>query len=123
KVIPKKDLAALTPAPTKKVDAEELTTKTQKDLNEIKTPVSSDGDETGSNYTGDANINLDNRKIEDAIKKDPPKTEDPNKTFEPFEVQKAPTAVNLGSVQGSMSYPQRAIDEGTEGRVVVKILV
>ena len=123
KMIPKKDLAALTPAPTKKVDAEELTTKTQDKLNEIKTPVSSDGTENGSNYDGDANINLDNVKIEDNIKKDPPKNEDLNKNHEPFEVQKAPTAVNLGSVQGSMSYPQRAIDNGTEGRVVVKILV
>lgn len=123
KVIPKKDLAALTPEPTKKVDAQELTTKTQKDLNEIKTPVSSDGDENGSNYNGTADINIDNTKIDENIKKDPPKKDDANKNHEAFEVQKAPVPVNLSSIQGSMNYPQSAIDNGIEGRVVVKLLV
>lgn len=123
KVIPKKDLAALTPEPTRKIDAQELTTKTQDNLDKINTSVSSTGNDNGTTNISDANIKIDNTKIEDNIKKDPPKVETPEKNFKPFEVQKAPVPVNLSSVKSSIHYPQSAIDQGIEGRVVANILV
>jgi protein TonB len=122
KMIAKKDLAALIPTPVKKIDAQEITTKTQDQLDQIKVNVASDGDETGSNIT-DGTFVIKDKDIIENIEKDKDVDVNKNKDFQPFEVQVAPTAVNLGSVQGSMNYPQRAIDEGTEGRVVVKILI
>lgn len=122
KIVPKKDLEALTPQPVAKQDAEELTTKTQDQLNEIKVPVSKDGDENGSNIT-DGQFVLKDKDITENIKKDDVVKVDPNKTFEPFEVQVSPKVTNLSQVQASMNYPQSAIDNGTEGRVTVKILV
>lgn len=122
KMIAKKDLAALIPTPVRKIDAQEITTKTQDQLNEIKVNVASDGDENGSNIT-DGTFVIKDEDIKKNIDTDKKDNVIIDKNHEPFEVQIAPTAVNLGSVQGSMSYPQRAIDEGTEGRVVVKILV
>ena len=43
--------------------------------------------------------------------------------FQQFEVEKAPVAVNLGAVKGSMRYPEIARQSGIEGRVVAKVLV
>lgn len=122
KIIPKKDLEALTPTPVAKQDAEELTTKTQDQLEEIKAPVSKDGDENGSNIT-DGQFVLKDDDVTENIRKDDVVKVDPNKTFEPFEVQVSPKVTNLSQVQASMNYPQSAIDNGTEGRVTVKILV
>src|SRR5690606_3095840 len=122
KIVPKKDLEALTPQPVAKRDAEELTTKTQDQLDQIKVSVSKDGDENGSNIT-DGQFVLKDKDITDKIDKDKDVVVDRNKTFEPFEVQAAPQVTNLSEVQGSMRYPQSAIDNGTQGRVTVMILV
>ena len=123
KIIPKKDLEAITPVPVKKNLSEVNTTKTQTQLEEIKGTVSKDGDENGITDIGDVNIKLKDKDITDNIRKDDVIKKDPPKEFQTFQVEKAPTPVNLSSVQGSMNYPQSAIDNGTEGRVAVKVLV
>lgn len=124
KIIPKKDLAALIPQPVKKVEVtEEVKFKAQDELNKVDDNISSKGDENANNnYTGKIDIN--DKKIDDNIEKDPPVLKDPPKEiFQPFEVSKAPNAVNLSQVQGSMNYPTFARDNGIEGRVTVKVLV
>ena len=122
KVTVKKDLESLTPVPTRKVDSEKLTTKSQDQLDQVKGLVSSNGDDNGSTNITDATIKIDNTKIDANIKKDPPKVE-PEKNFQPFEVEKAPVPVNLSSVKSSLRYPQSAIDQGIEGKMVAKILI
>ncbi|HJY63380.1 MAG TPA: hypothetical protein VJ455_04425, partial [Ignavibacteria bacterium] len=52
KVTPVKDLEALVPEPVAKEKAEVQTIKTQKELEEIKTPVSSVGDTGAYQYSG-----------------------------------------------------------------------
>ncbi|MDQ3021199.1 MAG: energy transducer TonB [Bacteroidota bacterium] len=54
---------------------------------------------------------VEEKKIEENVEK------------EEFEVEKAPVAVNLGSVKSSMRYPEIAIQSGIEGRVVATVLV
>ena len=120
-IIPLKDLEALIPKPVAKQEAEILTTKTQEKLEEIKAPVSSEGDENAPNinYTGD--IKLKEKKVEEKIeKKEEKKVKD---IYQQFEVEVAPKPVNLGSIRGSMRYPEIARSSGTEGRVTAKILV
>lgn len=123
KIIPKKDLEAITPVPVKKDLSEINTTKTQTELEEIKGTVSKDGDENGITDIGDVNIKLKDKDITEEIKKDDVIEKKKPDTYETFQVERAPSPVNLGSVQGSMNYPQSAIDNGTEGRVTVKVLV
>ena len=51
------------------------------------------------------------------------KKEKVNKTYQQFEVDKPPVAVNLGQVKSSMRYPEIAKSSGIEGKVTVKVLV
>ena len=116
-VNPPKDLSALTPEPVAKEKAEEQTIKTQEELEQIKTPVSSMGDSGKFTYTGP--IKVQEKKVEEKIEK---KEQVEKTVYQSFEVEKAPECVNLGQVRSSMSYPEIARQAGIEGRVTVKVL-
>jgi protein TonB len=118
-ITPKKDLKSLQPEPVRREKAEEQTIKTQKELEEIKTPVSNVGDTGAFTYTG--HVKVEEKKVEEKIKEEPKKNE--KKIYQSFEVEKPPQAVNLGQVQGSMNYPEIARQADIQGRVVVKVLV
>lgn len=122
-VEPKKDLTALEPEPVKKKEAEEQTIKTQKELEEIKTPVSDAGDTVSYSYSGP--VKVEKEKIEKKIEKEEkPVVKKREKTiYSSFEVEKPPEAVNLAQIQGSMTYPSIAIQASIEGRVTIKVLV
>lgn len=120
--IPKKDLKAFEPAPVKKENAEEQTVKTQQELEEINTPVSKVGDTTDFVYTGELGY-VEEKKIEEKIEEKKIEPVVDNKNYSSFEVEKAPDAVNLSQVKGSIDYPEIAIQAGIEGRVTVKVLV
>ena len=121
KFIPLKDLEALIPEPVAKEKSEILTTKTQDALEEIKAPVSSEGDENAPNIDYLGKIKVKEKKIEKKLEKKEEKKV--KKTYQQFEVEKAPVAVNLGSVRSSMRYPEIARSSGMEGRVTAKVLV
>jgi protein TonB len=117
-VNPPKDLSALTPEPVAKEKAEEQTIKTQQQLEQIQTPVSSMGDSGKFTYSGP--IKVQEKKVEEKIEK----KEVVEKTvYQSFEVEKAPECVNLAQVRSSMDYPEIARQAGIEGRVTVKVLV
>lgn len=116
---PPKDLAALIPEPVPKHMAEIETIKTQKELEEIKTPVSSFGDTGKYVYTGKIE-KVEEKKIEEKIEK---KEEVEKTVYQSFEVEKAPECVNLSQVRSMMQYPTVAREAGIEGRVSVKVLV
>ena len=120
-VKPVKDLAALEPVPVSKDKAEEMTVKTQDELNNIIGQVSHEGDSVRYVITDNGNINIKNNIIDkiEKIEKD----DNLNKNFQSFEVEKAPECVNLGMVRNSMEYPPLAVEIGMEGRVTVKVLV
>ena len=118
-----KDLTALTPTPVPKVDAEEVTSKTQDQLQDINTKVGKENIDGVNNIT-DGTLRIDDIKIDKNIDKDNTTIKDnKDREHKPFEVEKAPSPVNLGEVQGSMRYPEIAITSGTEGRVTVSVLV
>ncbi len=115
---PPKDLTALTPEPVAKEKAEEQTIKTQEELEQIKSPVSSTGDSGKFTYSGP--IKVEEKKVEEKIEK----KEVVEKTvYQSFEVEKAPECVNLSQVRASMTYPEIARQANIEGRVTVKVLV
>jgi protein TonB len=117
-VAPPKDLTALTPEPVAKEKAEEQTIKTQQELEEIKSPVSSTGDTGKFTYSGP--VKIEEKKIEEKIEK----KETVEKTvYQSFEVEKPPECVNLGQVRALMIYPEIAKEGGIEGKVTVKVLV
>lgn len=119
--IPLKDLSALTPEPVAKNNIkEDITLKNQGELEDVKLPVSSNGTEDVSQVTSDQSGTIDKVKIEENIEKI---KEQINKPMEQFEVEKAPAAINLNSIQSSMRYPEIARITGKEGRVVVRLLV
>lgn len=118
-VAPPKDLTALTPEPVAKDKAEEQTIKTQKELEEIKSPVGSN-DSGKFQYTG--NLKVEEKKIEEKIEKKEKVVEEKS-VYQSFEVEKAPECVNLSQVRSSMKYPEIAREAGMEGRVTVKVLV
>jgi protein TonB len=120
KSAPPKDLTALTPEPVAKEKAEEQTIKTQQELEQIKTPVSSFGDTGKFTYSGP--IKVEEKKVEEKIEKTEKIVEEKT-TFQSFEVEKPPECVNLSQVRGEMSYPEVARQAGIEGRVTVKVLV
>ena len=120
--LPKKDMKALVPEPVRKEKAEEQTVKTQQELDEINTPVSKDGDTSGFEYTGEIGY-VEEEKIKEKIEEEKVVPETENKTYDSFEVEKAPDAVNLSQVKSSIDYPEIAIQAGIEGRVTVKVLV
>jgi protein TonB len=115
---PPKDLSALTPEPVAKEKAEEQTIKTQEQLEQIKSPVSSTGDTGKFTYSGP--IKIEEKKIEEKIEK---KEVEEKTVYQSFEVEKAPECVNLSQVRSSMIYPEVARQAGIEGRVTVKVLV
>jgi protein TonB len=116
---PPKDLSALTPEPVAKEKAEEQTIKTQEQLEQIKSPVSSTGDTGKFTYSGP--VKIEEKKVEEKIEK---KEKVEEKTvYQSFEVEKAPECVNLSQVRSSMVYPEVARQAGIEGRVTVKVLV
>jgi protein TonB len=121
-VKPVKDLGALEPIPVSQDKAEELTIKTQDELNNIVGQISHEGDSVRYvvNNNGNVNLNIDNiiKDKDNNIEKN-----DPPRNFESFEVEKAPECVNLGMVRSSMEFPPLAIEIGLEGRVTVKVLV
>ncbi|MCX7877828.1 MAG: TonB family protein [Ignavibacteria bacterium] len=117
-VAPPKDLTALQPEPVAKEKAEEKTIKTQEELEQIKSPVSSTGDTGKFTYSGP--VKIEEKKIEEKIEK---KEVQEKTVYQSFEVEKAPECVNLAQVRASMKYPEIARDAGIEGRVTVKVLV
>lgn len=119
---PVKDLSALEPQPVAREKADIQTIKTQKELEEIKTPVSSIGDTGRFTFTG--NVRIEEKKIEEKIiKKENPREEKEKTVFQSFEVEKAPEVVNLQQVKAMITYPSVARDAGIEGRVIIKVLV
>lgn len=118
---PAKDLAALQPEPVARERADVQTIKTQKELEEIKTPVSSTGDTGMFSYSGP--IKIEEKKIEEKIVKRENVEEKEKTVYQSFEVEKAPEAVNLDQVRSSMVYPAIALEAQIEGRVSVKVLV
>ncbi len=119
---PPKDLTALTPQPVAKEKADVQTIKTQQQLEEIKTPVSSTGDTGKFSFSG--NIKVEEKKIEEKIvKRENSEIKREQTVYQSFEVEKAPEAVNLAQVKASMIYPPLALDAQIEGRVTVKVLV
>lgn len=116
-----KDLSALVPEPVaKKLVQEEVKLKSQEELEEVKLPVASVGTDDPSKVNPEFSGKVEEKKVEEKVEKKEEKKKD---IFQQFEVEKAPVAVNLGSVKGSMRYPEIARQSGIEGRVVAKVLV
>ncbi len=120
KVAPPKDLTALQPEPVAKEKAQEQTIKTQNELEQIKSPVSSTGDTGKFTYTG--TVKVEEKKIEEKIEKKEKEVVE-KQIYQSFEVEKPPECINLGQVRSSMVYPEIARQGGIEGRVTVKVLV
>ena len=119
---PAKDLEAMTPEPVAKEKADVQTIKTQQQLEEIKTPVSTVGD-TGK-FTFSGPIKIEEKKVEEKITKRENLNGQKEKTvYQQFEVEKPPEAVNLEQIKASMIYPPVALEAGIEGRVSVRVLV
>lgn len=122
-VVALKDLEAMQIEPVKKELSEISTIKEQKQLEEITQPVSKEGVENAPkvNYTGP--IGIKEKTVEKQIEKKEEKVVQKKDIYQQFEVEKAPSPVNLGAVRSSMRYPEIARSQGTEGRVTVKVLV
>jgi protein TonB len=122
-VVALKDLEAMQIEPVKKELSEISTIKDQQKLEEITQPVSKEGDENAPkiNYTGP--IGIKDKVIEKGIEKKEEKVQQKKDIYQQFEVEKAPSPVNLGAIRSSMRYPEIARSQGTEGRVTVKVLV
>ncbi len=123
KPIALKDLEALVPEPVAKEKSEVLTTKTQEKLDEVKVPVASTGTDDPNKVTWDGTGKLEQKKVEQKVETKEVKKEEKKKDFQSFEVEKAPSPVNLSSVRGSMKYPEIARASNVEGTCVAKILV
>ena len=119
KAAPPKDLTALEPKPVAKEKAEEQTIKTQNELEQIKTPVSSFGDTGKFTYSGP--VKVEEKKVEEKIEKK--EKEVVKDVFQSYEVEKAPDCINLAQVKSSIVYPEMARQMGKEGKVLVKVLV
>jgi periplasmic protein TonB len=117
-----KDLAALTPEPVAKEKADLETIKKVEETEKIKAFVSSEGSENFDPTKETGKVTVQEKKVEENIKHEETKVTK-EKTYQQFEVDKAPVAVNLGQVQGSMRYPEIARSSGIEGKVTVKVLV
>jgi TonB family protein len=116
-----KDPAALEPVPVSRESAEELTIKTQDELNNITYPVSHEGDSIRYITDNSGDVNVGDKNISDKI--DKIKKPDEDIIYKPFEVEKPPECVNFEMVKNSIEYPPRAIESGQEGLVTVKVLV
>jgi|WetSurMetagenome_2_1015567.scaffolds.fasta_scaffold34660_1 periplasmic protein TonB len=118
-----KDLAALTPEPVAKEKADLETIKKVEETEKIKAFVSSEGSENFDPTKETGKVKVEEKVVEEKVKKEENKDNSKTKTYQQFEVDKAPVAVNLGQVQGSMRYPEIARSSGIEGKVTVKVLV
>jgi hypothetical protein len=119
---PVKDLTALDPDPVSKDAAEEMTIKTQDQLNNVIAQVSHDGDSVTYIANNNGNNRKDNIDIShniDNIKKPP----EGDVIYKPFEVECVPECVNMEMVRSSMVYPPLAIESGQEGTVMVRVLI
>ena len=123
KTVALKDLGALTPDPVAKEKSEVLTSKTQGALDNVDKPVSHDGTEDPNKVTAGLDDINKNKIIGENIIKDEPKKPKDEGPKNPYQVDKAPVAVNLNSVRGSMKYPEIARQVGTEGTCTARILV
>jgi TonB family protein len=113
-----KDLTALTPQPVARELAEELTIKTQEQLENINVPV---GNDSGKfQYTGTENVKIEDVKIIEKIENIEIKEKI---NYQSFEVEKVPECVNLNQIRSLMKYPELAIEAQIEGKVTVKVLV
>jgi periplasmic protein TonB len=118
-----KDLAALTPEPVAKEKADLETIKKVEETEKIKAFVSSEGSENFDPTKETGKVKVEEKVVEEKVKKEENKDNTKTKTYQQFEVDKAPVAVNLSQVQGSMRYPEIARSSGIEGKVTVKVLV
>jgi len=119
-----KDLGALVPEPVAKEKSEVLSTKTQDALDKVDLPVAKDGTEDPSKVTANYQENTNDKLTEKIIHEEKLEPKKPEKEiYNPAEVDKTPAPVNLGSVRGSMKYPDIAINAGLEGTCVARILV
>jgi protein TonB len=116
-----KDLAALTPEPVAKEKADLETIKKVEETEKIKAFVSSEGSENVDPNKETGKLMVDVKKTEEKVEKEEKKEK--TKTYQQFEVDKPPVAVNLSQVKGSMRYPEIARSSGIEGKVTVKVLV
>lgn len=125
KFVPLKDDAAMTPEPVRSDIAEVNTTKVQDELDKINTIVSKDGDENASRDMDIASTEVEIQKqdVVEKIEEVVEKVEEQKQIFETFEVEKAPSPLNLGEVKAMMRYPDIAVNSGLEGNVVAKVLV
>ena len=120
--VPLKDDQAMNPVPVKSEEAEIQTTKTQIDLNTIPDNVDKNGQEgVINNNTGTVveRPEVPEKPVEEIVKS----PENLNGNFDVSQVQKSPSALNLGQIQGKMQYPEMAIQQEIEGKVFVKVLV
>ncbi|HWQ82189.1 MAG TPA: TonB family protein [Ignavibacteria bacterium] len=119
-----KDLAALTPEPVAKEKADLETIKKVEETEKIKAFVSSEGSENVDPNKETGKLQVDVKKTEEKQEKEEKKEKkEVTKTYQQFEVDKAPVAVNLSQVRSSMRYPEIARSSGIEGKVTVKVLV
>jgi len=119
-----KDLAALTPEPVAKEKADLETIKKVEETEKIKAFVSSEGSENVDPNKETGKLQVDVKKTEEKHEKEEKKEKkEVTKTYQQFEVDKAPVAVNLSQVRSSMRYPEIARSSGIEGKVTVKVLV
>ncbi len=121
-ILPLKDLAALVPDPVaKKLVTETVKLKSQKELEDVRLPVSSHGTDDPSKVNADFIGKVEERKIEQKVEKKEEKKKD---SFpEQYQVEKAPVAINLNSVKSLIIYPEIARLSGIEGRVIARVLV
>jgi len=118
-----KDMSALTPEPVAKEKADLETIKKVEETEKIKAFVSSEGSENADPNKETGKLQVDLKKTEEKQVKEEKKEKNVVKTFQQFEVDKPPVAVNLSSVKSSMRYPEIAKSSGIEGKVTVKVLV
>lgn len=117
-----KDLEALIPQPVAKQESEALTIKTQNALENVQTEqVGKEGTDDLGQVTSKTDDKI-NEQIGKEIEKEEPK-EPVKQIYNPYEVEKAPVAVNLSSVKNSMRYPDIAKASNVEGTCVARILV
>jgi len=121
-----KDLESLNPEPSAKEKAEIQTLKSIEEQVKQDQTLRGREEKEGSDLPSDRLDKGKLEKTEENIKKEEQKEikkESPDKVYKQFEVDKAPSAVNLGSVRASMRYPSIAQQNGIEGRVTVQVLV
>jgi protein TonB len=116
-----KDLTALTPDPVAREKADEMTIKTQDELEKITGNVSNNGDNQQYASTNEGR-NTTNTGNDITIKPDE-HVKPPIDIYNPSDVQTIPECVNLGMVRASIKYPEIAVAANIEGRVTVRVLV